>query len=115
MEDEAYEVEEGYEQEFISENEIMLKEKLLNPKYNSEVLDLVLSNLSRREVMQLHLLSVLIELTSDIDELEDARDFFIREKALIVNSARAYDGKTLELAFSGAKKFRREKPLFKEK
>ncbi len=89
---------------FISENEIMFKERIITPEYESEKKDLVLSNLGKKELYQLHLLSLLIDITKDIDEFKEAHDFFISEKALIINASRAYKGKTLDTLLGGKKK-----------
>ena len=97
----GYETETEFtEDSFVAENDIMLKQKFIHPKYKNEKIDLVLSNLGTKEVQQLHFLSTILVMCEDADELKTANDFFEKEKGLIINMSRAYGGKTLDATFS---------------
>ncbi len=98
--DDGSEVETEYSGESFVENDIMLKQKFVEPKYENEKIDLVLGNLGEKEVQQLHFLSTILVMCEDSDELEDAKGFFESEKGLIINMTRAYGGKTLEATFN---------------
>lgn len=95
----GYDVETEYNEDPFVENDIMLKQKFVTPKYENEKIDLVLGNLGSKEVQQLHILSALLVMCEDSDELKEAREFFEKEKGLIINMSRAYAGKTLEATF----------------
>ena len=100
-ENNGYETETEFaEDSFVAENDIMLKQKFIRPKYENEKIDLVLGNLGPKEVQQLHFLSTILVMCEDTKELQTANQFFEREKGLIINMTRAYGGKTLDATFS---------------